>query len=280
MMTPGNKIKKHPAENMGFVLFNAYLLFLALTSFFLLLFGFEESIGSPAIIFIMGFNYVPMIFLPYFFSIQSPEGSSFLGLSFSNFKRTLPCGIAVCAIAGIWQSGIFVFPNVAAYPDWAVHLYVTAFPIIILVSYLETLICESKKWIPGFITLILWSCFAFLFPTGDEEMGQAVLDAARNPMQFLLISFLIGIFVPFAEEYFFRGYLLNHLRKNLSLFTSVLITATLFGFAHLGSPTSLSLVLFAIAPGLMALHFKSIYPAVWAHVGLNLSGMILVSTML
>ena len=280
MVTPGNDNSEPPVRNDALTLILAFFAFLFLSAIFSQAFGFKEALKGPQIVFIMGINYIPLIFIPYFFAKQIFKGTSFPGLSFADFKRTLTSGIAVCIIAGIWQCGILEFPDVAHYPDWAVFPYIAAFPAIIIIAFFETQICKSRNWIPGFITLVAWCFFAYFFPTGDEEIGQAVLEAARNPMQFLLIAFLIGIFVPFAEEYFFRGYVLCQIRKRFSVFSSALITAVLFGFAHLGSPVALSLVLFAIVPGLMALHFKSIYPAIWAHVGLNISGMILISTMI
>lgn len=280
MVTHGNDNNEQPVRNDALYLIFAFFTFLFLSAIFSYTFGFKEALDGPQIIFIMGINYIPLIFIPYFFAKRIFQGTSFPGLSFADFKRTFPCGIAVCVIAGIWQCGILEFPDVAHYSGWAVYLYIAAFPAVIIIAFVETQICKSRKWIPGFITLIAWCFFAYFFPTGDEEIGQAVLDASRNPLQFLLIAFLIGIFVPFAEEYFFRGYVLIQFRKRFSVFSSALITAVLFGFAHLGSPVALSLVLFAIAPALMALHFKSIYPAIWAHVGLNLSGMILISTMI
>jgi hypothetical protein len=89
---------------------------------------------------------------------------------------------------------------------------------------------------------------------------------------------MIGIYVPFVEELFFRGFVLRYffMRLEKKPFLAVFLTATLFGFAHLGIPGMSSLALLAIPLGIMVYFNDSIYPAVFAHAGLNLAGVAMV----
>lgn len=255
-------------------LFTSFVAFFMLSAVFTQIFGFKEAISGWKIIFIMGINYLPLLLFPFLIASKYHDVGKILGLSRENFIKTAPYGIVAFLIAGTWQTGILGFSDITQYPDWAQYVNPLAVLIILLLPLLEMKYIRGKWIIPGFITLIVWAGYAYMLPSGDEEMSQAVMDACQNPWMFVLISFLMGIFVPFAEEYFFRGFVLRGFLGSFSPYTAILITGTLFGFAHFGLTSIITLALFSLPIGLFTWRTKSIYPAIWAHAGLNLSGMV------
>ena len=90
---------------------------------------------------------------------------------------------------------------------------------------------------------------------------------------------IAGIFIaPLAEEIFFRGYLLEQLRKLTRTGIALLIQSLLFGLIHLytrGLFTSLALInsgdafIVGMILGVWRIKFRSLLPLVLAHVLLN-----------
>lgn len=265
----------------GSWLIGAYFTFLILTLFFTQIFGFEEAFKGPQVIFVTGINYIPLILIPFFLARLTSNRIDFLGIGSKDFLRTLPIGIVAFFFAGIWQSGFLEIKDILSYPDWTEYIYIAAFPIIALILPLaEIKICSRLKITPGLATLLAWGIFSYYFPTGDDTAAETIFAAAQNPVTYFMISFCIGIIVPFAEEYFFRGFVLKHFLEKNSKYVAALLTGFLFGFAHIGAPTVLTLILFGIPLGIMTAYSRSIYPAIWAHAGLNLAGMVQIITIL
>jgi len=86
---------------------------------------------------------------------------------------------------------------------------------------------------------------------------------------------------PVAEEIFFRGYVLEQLRKLVRSSIALLAQSLLFGLAHLytwgfGSLSlfnSLDALLFALIAGLWRIRFRSLLPIVLAHILGNAPGI-------
>jgi membrane protease YdiL (CAAX protease family) len=274
MPDESNQIKRNDIRAVD--LLTAFIAFFMLSAFFAQLFGFKEAFSGWKIIFLMGINYFPLLLFPYLIASKYHNVIQILGLSRENFIKTAPYGIVAFLISGIWQTGFLGFSDITLYPDWVAYANPIAVLVILLLPLLEMKYNRGKWIIPGFITLIAWAVYAYLLPSGDEDMSQAVMDACQNPWMFALISFLLGVFVPFAEEFFFRGFVLRGFLGSFSPYVAILITGTLFGFAHFGMTGIITLALFSLPIGLFTWRTKSIYPAIWAHAGLNLSGMVLV----
>ncbi len=52
-------------------------------------------------------------------------------------------------------------------------------------------------------------------------------------------NLLLMLLVAFAEELFFRGYLLNNLMQSMNKWLSLMISALLFAFVHIGNPAAM-----------------------------------------
>jgi hypothetical protein len=267
-----NKIDNRPEELSAWWLLLAFFYFVTLSGIFLFIYGLDRIYLGPQAILIMFVNYIPLVYLPWSMALGTKAGIGFLGLDKASFKRTLPYGIPAFVIASIWQSGVFGFSNYAYYPGWDVFLLV--FGILftgILIPIIEIKWCLRRKLVPGLITLSCWAIYLFFFPWGDESTTDNIVAAKSNPMNYLLISILISIAVPFAEETFFRGFILRFFQVRYHPVIAIYITAIIFGTVH-GDPSRLiSLTLFSVAIGMLVAYSKSLYPAlsIWLYVPID-----------
>jgi len=266
--------KKSSGITAACVLIAAYLIFALVSFTFVSTFGPVAVFEFPQVIIILGINYLSLVVFPLAGWRMLREKASFLGLSGAHFKKSLPAGIAAFFLAGIWQFCLPRPDSIGIVPDRPLFLLVAFIPILALLLPLLDMKYAPKIHMPiGLITLAAWALQAYLFPAGDEELMNSLKDASANYFDLAVLTFLIGIYVPFVEEFFFRGFVLNVFLKRNQPYFSIFLTAFLFGFAHYGSPGMVSLALLAVPLGMLSYFNDSIYPAVWAHAGLNLSAM-------
>lgn len=266
-----------PSEVSGWWLVAAFLYFMILSAAFVSIFGYESVYLGPQVIFILFVSYLPLVVVPWQAALQTSAGIKFLGLSRADFIKTLPYGVAAFLIAGLWQSGIFGYTNIAYHPKWdIVPLSIGIVLLGIVIPLAEIKMCRRYNLVPGLVTLSFWSIYTFYFPWGDEETFEHLFKATQNEPNFLLIAFLISFAVPFAEEFYFRGFILRYFTNRCSPFLAIAATSLLFGLVHMHPALIISLTLYSIPLGMMVYYSRSIYPAIWAHVGLNLSASITV----
>lgn len=86
-----------------------------------------------------------------------------------------------------------------------------------------------------------------------------------------IFSLLVSTaFVPFIEEFFFRGVLLGWLKDRIPVIPAVVFTALAFAAYHQNLDYLLSLFAFGLILGWVFLRTKSLWPAVLAHGAYNL----------
>lgn len=88
----------------------------------------------------------------------------------------------------------------------------------------------------------------------------------------ILYGFIIILIGPIAEEIFFRGYLLEQLRKLTSSSSAILIQSVIFALTHLfyrGIFNSIFAFLFGLIVGSWRIKFRSLLPLIIAHIILN-----------
>ncbi len=102
-----------------------------------------------------------------------------------------------------------------------------------------------------------------------EELERAKNEFARIP---LWLVWLTSALVPaFAEEYFFRGYVLSAFRGRVSRFRAVIFSGLIFGLFHVVSGSHLTLerfmptVLLGVFLGWVAIRTGSLWPGVFLH---------------
>ena len=263
-----------PVKINGLSLLVAFFNYIALGVIFAFIFDYQKAFLGPQIIFFLGISYIPLIFFPLTVNRAFVSDISFLGLKKDDFLRTLPFGLTAFLIAGVWQSGILGYCNYLLYPDNDIYFLALGIALLVFfIPFIDLKLARRFNHIPGLITLIGWSLYTYFFPWGDEETAKNMIAATQNPNNYLLITFLISFYIPFVEEFYFRGFVLMYFRNHTLPFVAIILTGLFFGLVHMDPARIVSLSLFSIPVGLMTIHSRSIYPAIWAHAGLNLSAM-------
>lgn len=104
-------------------------------------------------------------------------------------------------------------------------------------------------------------------PTGALEQ---IVRESRGLGDVTLVLIGVGFVAPVAEEVFFRGVAYPTLRKVLPALPGMLVTAALFGAAHLDNLRAQTFLLGLVA-AILVEYTGSIVPAACAHIGVNCS---------
>lgn len=105
---------------------------------------------------------------------------------------------------------------------------------------------------------------------GMEVFQDPETSAAQAVLVGSLFTAIIGAtVVPLAEEIVFRGFMMNDLRRGLTLIPSVLISSVFFGILHGTIAWAFMATIFGFVFAWVALRSRSVWPAVAAHAGLN-----------
>lgn len=263
----------------GLILLNSFVVFALLNLILLSIVDYENVFKFPSILLIAGVNYIPLILVPfYFWRKKTDAGLHFLGLNYISFKKSFPISILAFLIAGASQPGFLISRDIALSPDWDIYLLIVTIPVLaIVVPIIDMMICRTLNIPAGLLTLAVWGIHGYFFPLGDENVFNSMSQAITSPFDILILASLIGFYVPFVEEFFFRGFVLQYFFDRFSSkpFIAIFITAFLFGLAHFGVPGVSSLALFSIPLGMLVYFCESIYPAIFAHAGLNLAGILI-----
>jgi len=99
-------------------------------------------------------------------------------------------------------------------------------------------------------------------------------DETTSAMQAMLfVSVLTAIvastIVPTAEEIIFRGFMLNELRRGITLWPAIFLSSIIFGILHGTGQWAFIAVGIGLVLAWVALRTRSLYPAILAHVGIN-----------
>ncbi len=111
-----------------------------------------------------------------------------------------------------------------------------------------------------FVSFILSTVFTFLNLNDLEKVSEIALELKKS---YLLLAYLL-IFRIFAEEIFFRGFLVKK--------TGVIISSILFALAHIGYGSIIQVFGAFILGLILALNFKlnkSLIPNILAHMAYN-----------
>lgn len=130
--------------------------------------------------------------------------------------------------------------------------------------------------LPGFV-LILSILFTGLYRFVVTSAGWEFLDPAN--VDKALIGYgnvrlaniiIIGLWAPFAEELFFRGFLLPGLIKSLGKPVGVLVGSLAFASAHLSVGSFFPIFVIGILLSLLYLFTRSIWPGLIVHSSQNI----------
>ena len=161
--------------------------------------------------------------------------------------------------------------------------------IVILLSMLYLLVFEGRKmlelkWKWRYLVYLLLAygvsylsdiVFSFLTPATSNQIALNELiemTGRQELLYFLLITCLLG---PIAEEFVYRGVLMNTFLKDSPWYGDVLLSACIFGYVHVSSGlTPLAFFTYASGGAILALLYRkthSLYYPILLHILINMA---------
>ena len=107
-----------------------------------------------------------------------------------------------------------------------------------------------------------------------EKPAQDLTNNAHGP-GFLLLAVLLIVGAPLVEELFYRGMLLNALKRNLPAWPSIVICGVVFGIVHFDFVTLPGLALFGILLAWLAHRSGRLGPNIVAHAAFNAATVVI-----
>ena len=127
----------------------------------------------------------------------------------------------------------------------------------------------------GFLTqfllvrLVYWPLWRFIDSDEVAEPARQLVEASRGVGGTTLLIVTVVVIAPFVEEVYFRGLLLRSMWGRVGSVSTVLITGTLFGLAHVQRLQLPALIVFGWVAGTLVVKFRRLGPALWAHAAFN-----------
>jgi membrane protease YdiL (CAAX protease family) len=105
--------------------------------------------------------------------------------------------------------------------------------------------------------------------TGDlEERAKDLTDRAHG-FGLVMLTLVVVIGAPFAEELFFRGLALRSFSRRLGAIGGLIASSVLFAATHLDLLSFPALLVFGLVAGVLAQRSGRLGPSWWTHVGFN-----------
>ena len=102
-----------------------------------------------------------------------------------------------------------------------------------------------------------------------EEPARRIMALADDATAAVVVVVAVVVVAPFVEELYFRGLLLRALWGRMGRVGTVVLSAVLFGLAHVQLLQLPALVVFGLVAGTLVVATKRLAPAMWAHVAFN-----------
>jgi len=142
-------------------------------------------------------------------------------------------------------------------------------PVGLLAGVLAQLLLLPALYIP-----IFW-----LTGTDADELSEParqLADRAGSVPSWLLFAVLVGICAPVVEELFYRGLFLRSLTKRgMPPVAAVVLSSAIFAAIHFQVLQFVGLFAFGLIAGALAERTGRLGSAIWAHIGFNLSTVVL-----
>lgn len=108
----------------------------------------------------------------------------------------------------------------------------------------------------------------------DELSAPAreLAERANSTAGWLLFALIVGVGAPVVEELFYRGLFLRSLtRRGMSDAVAVVISSAVFAAVHFQGLQFAGLLAFGLVAAVLTVRTGRLGPAIWAHVGFNLT---------
>ena len=114
-----------------------------------------------------------------------------------------------------------------------------------------------------------------LTETDPGETAQDLVDRVDGPLDTIILSFVVAVGAPLAEEFFYRGFLLQGLRRRLPDVGAVLISSALFALVHIQPIIYPGTFLLGVVAAIATLRTRRLGLAWAMHVGFNGATLVL-----
>jgi membrane protease YdiL (CAAX protease family) len=127
------------------------------------------------------------------------------------------------------------------------------------------------------LMIVAMSVFFSLFHLQPQPQSvvDLIVSVAHDRWLFLGCLLLAGVFAPFCEELYFRGFVYPVLRHRCGTPAAVLITSCLFAAIHFDLVRFLFLALLGALLAIVCEKTRSLLPAIAAHSAYNLASIVL-----
>ena len=199
-----------------------------------------------------------------------------------NPRRFGLIALSVFTLSQIAQSGINYFTRGASYFHWAIVTSIATIVLWYALPFIITYRLEKKdarslglavgreKYIPYTIYAIIGLFFPAFLVGFDTELAIEFIEQI--------------VYIGLAEEFFYRGYLLNRFCKWLGDWKGLFLSALLFGLGHIiarlaenglrsivpATQAATQAFLGGLIFGYMYLRARNIWPSAIAHVSSNM----------
>jgi len=140
--------------------------------------------------------------------------------------------------------------------------------------------CRPVILIPGILGIYLlaqitgnltaWAGEIFPFLQSPHRFDFFLLCKIREPTTYILFALSVGLFPGVTEELAFRGFMLRGMLARHRKITAVILTALFFGIIHLRLLDIVNCFFSGLFLGYLVIRTGSVYPALVAHIFLNL----------
>lgn len=141
-------------------------------------------------------------------------------------------------------------------------------PVGLLIGVVTQLLAVPLLYIP----------ILSLTGTDSDELSapaRELASGADSTVGWILFALIVGLGAPVVEELFYRGLFLRALTKRGARpWVAVLLTSVVFAAVHLQGLQFAGLALFGLVAGVLTVRTGRLGPAIWAHIGFNLTTVV------
>ena len=130
----------------------------------------------------------------------------------------------------------------------------------------------------GLAALVVWNLLTQIIGIDLLKIPEPADELVNySGIQLAFSIIVIGLFGPFCEEIFFRGFALPVFARRYGLWGGILISAVLFSVFHFSIGAFVPIFIFGIVLAWLYVRTGSIYPSMVAHSVQNIVATLLVN---